>query len=51
MPIAYFYDEDVTPDDLDNELLREFHRLNTFKAKQAAIEILRIFSNTMEQDI
>ena len=47
VPIAYFYEETMSPDDLDDLLLQEFHRLKTREARQAAIEILRIFSNNV----
>jgi transcriptional regulator with XRE-family HTH domain len=47
VPLAYFYEETLSPDDFDVALLREFHRLTTPQAKQAAIDIVRIFSDTL----
>ena len=44
----YFYQGEVSAHDLDQALLSEFHRLATFEAKQAAVEIVRILSNTVE---
>lgn len=44
VPILYFYQEAITPDDFDQALLSEFHRLpNT--SKPGAIEILRVLGD------
>lgn len=48
MPLLYFYGEELNPQDLDEELLRQFHRLPDPQAQQAAIDLLRVFSDTME---
>lgn len=48
MPLLYFYGEALTPHDLDQEVLRQFRRLPDAQAQQAAIELLRVFSETLE---
>ena len=48
VPLLYFYQGEISPDDLDVSILAEFHRLPTFEAKHAAITILRVLSNTIE---
>jgi len=48
VPLLYFFGEDLTLQDFDSELLKEFHRLRTESARQAIIEIIRIFSNTVD---
>ena len=46
--INYFFEGEITESDLDNILLREFHRLPSPETKQSAIEILRIFSEAVQ---
>jgi len=41
VPIGYFFGEDITPDDLDQLLLKEFHRLPE-QFRPDAIEAMRI---------
>jgi transcriptional regulator with XRE-family HTH domain len=48
--VAYFY-ESAHTDDLDSVLLTEFHRLPNASAKQAAIGIVRAFSDSLAQQI
>ena len=38
----------ISPEGLDVALLKEFHRLPSSKAKRAAIEIVRVFSETLD---
>ena len=46
--INYFFEGEITQNDLDRILLREFHQLPTSEAKQSAIEILRVFSEAVQ---
>lgn len=50
MPITYFFQDDLEPDDLDLALLREFHRLPNIEAKHDAIELVRVLSNSLERE-
>lgn len=46
-----FFFEDLREDDLDQVLLNEFHRLPNPSAKQAVLEVVRAFSDTLFQHI
>jgi transcriptional regulator with XRE-family HTH domain len=48
VPLLYFFEPEASADDLDAALLNYFHRLPTEDAQRAAVDILRIFSNTLE---
>ena len=50
VPLSYLYEEALTSDSLDAALLKEFHRLPTARAKQTAIEIVRVFNATLFED-
>ncbi len=45
VPLLYFYEGEITTEDMDHVLLSEFHRLPTSETKQAAIEMIRILYN------
>ncbi len=47
VPLLYFFEPDASPNDLDEALLNYFRQLPTPEAKRAAIDILRILSNTI----
>lgn len=47
--ILYFYIGDITSQDLDETLLTEFHRLPNEQDQEVAIEMVRLFSNTVER--
>ena len=47
-PVSYFYEGDFEIDELDQMLLQEFHKLPTNEAKEAVLQVLRIFSNTLK---
>jgi len=47
MPLAYFYEESLEPDDLDNAMLHEFHQLPSDDAKQDAIDMMRLLSKML----
>jgi transcriptional regulator with XRE-family HTH domain len=49
--ITYFYEQDTTADDLDQLVLHQFHTLPTPEAKHAAIQVLRLFSDTLNQHL
>src|SRR5258708_3838299 len=51
VPVLYFYEGDIVLQDSDQAMLDEFRRLPTEEAKQAAIEIVRLFSATLERFI
>lgn len=48
VPLLYFYEGEIALQDLDQAILDEFRRLPNSGAKQAAIEIVRIFSDSYE---
>ena len=48
-PLMYFFEEDVSLQDLDAALLNHFHQLPTPEIRQAAIDILRIFSLSIQE--
>ncbi len=48
IPISYFYEGDFQIDELDQLVLQEFHKLPTVEAKEAVLQVLRIFSNTLK---
>jgi transcriptional regulator with XRE-family HTH domain len=48
VPVMYFYEGGADEQDLDQVALSEFRRLTTSKAKQAAIDIIRILSSTLD---
>lgn len=45
VPLLYFYEGEISTQDLDHVLLSEFHKLPTSETKEAAIEIVRILYN------
>ena len=47
--LMYFYQDLTNPNDLELAILEEFRRLPTSEAQKAAIEIIRVFSNAMQQ--
>ena len=49
--LLYFYEGEITLDDLDHTLVREFQRLPSVEAKQAAIDVLRILSNLTQPSV
>jgi transcriptional regulator with XRE-family HTH domain len=48
IPISYFYEGDFQIDELDQLILQEFRKLPTIEAKEAVLQVLRIFSNTLK---
>jgi len=48
VPVAFFYEGEPVLQDLDQAILEQFRRLPTPKAKEAAIEIVRIFSDSYD---
>ena len=48
VPVSYFYEGAFEIDELDQILLQEFHKLPTNEAKEAVLQVLRIFSNTLK---
>lgn len=47
VPLLYFFEGDLRPNDQDRAVLEQFHRLPNSHQRRAAIDILRIFSDTM----
>ncbi len=45
VPLLYFYEGEISLQDLDRAMLDEFQQLPSSEAKQTAIEIVRVFSN------
>jgi transcriptional regulator with XRE-family HTH domain len=48
VPISYFYEGNIEDNPLDQVMLQEFHELPTDEARQAAIQVIRIFSDTLK---
>ncbi len=48
VPIGYFFTEDDEVYNLDDALLNYFHQLPSANARRAALDILRIFSTTLQ---
>jgi transcriptional regulator with XRE-family HTH domain len=46
--LLYFYGELVADEDFEAALLQHFNRLSTPEAKNAAIELVRVFTEAME---
>jgi transcriptional regulator with XRE-family HTH domain len=51
VPVSYFYDDEIHINDLERLLLHEFQQLPSTEAKQAAIQIVRIFSTTLKSEL
>ena len=49
VPLLYFFGNDVTPEDLDQILLQEFHRLPNLAAKQSAIDLVHTFRDALDR--
>jgi transcriptional regulator with XRE-family HTH domain len=45
--ILYFFEGETTPSDFDAGILEQFNKLPTEEAKQTAIELLRLFSDSI----
>lgn len=51
VPLLYFYEGEIELADLDHQFLTEFQQLPTADAKNAAIEIVRILSKTVNNTL
>lgn len=49
VPVSYFYEGDIQPDDLDHILLREFRALPNLEAKQHVLQMVRALSSLLKQ--
>jgi transcriptional regulator with XRE-family HTH domain len=49
IPVSYFFEGDYQVDDLDQLLLQEFHTLHTSEDKHAAIQAVRLISDTVKR--
>lgn len=49
VPVSYFYEGDIQPDDLDHILLREFRALPNLEAKQHVLQMVRALSTLLKQ--
>jgi hypothetical protein len=45
--LLYFFEGETAPKDEDAALLEEFNRLPTPQARQSAIELVRVFSDSI----
>ncbi|MBI5668042.1 MAG: helix-turn-helix transcriptional regulator [Chloroflexi bacterium] len=48
VPILYFFEGEINRNDFDAALLQEFNKLPTEAAKASAIELVRIFCNSIK---
>jgi hypothetical protein len=44
VPLLYFFEDEINPDDIDHALLLETNRLPTLEAKQSALELVRVLA-------
>lgn len=51
VPISYFYEGDFQIDELDQLMLQEFHKLPSDNAREAILQVIRIFANTFKKSI
>jgi transcriptional regulator with XRE-family HTH domain len=49
IPVSYFFEGEFQVDDLDQLLLQEFHTLDTYEDKHAAIQAVRLISDTVKR--
>lgn len=49
--VSYFFEGDFQIDELDQVLLQEFHTLPTSEDRQAAVQAVRIISNTVKRHL
>jgi transcriptional regulator with XRE-family HTH domain len=49
VPISYFYEGNFQIDELDQMMLQEFHKLPSNEAREAVLQVIRIFSNTLKK--
>jgi transcriptional regulator with XRE-family HTH domain len=47
VPLLYFFEGELSEQDLDRVVLTEFHHLPTFEAKQSAIEFVQMLSKVI----
>ena len=50
VPLMYFYEGDVALDELDNLMLNELRRLPSEAAKQAAIVLVRVLGEALQEN-
>ncbi len=48
VPLIYFYEDVLSPDDLDNALLETFHRMDT-EARRTLLEVLDLLSHLIAE--
>lgn len=48
MPVLYFFEGEISADDLDRALLEEFRRLPTVEAKNAAVDVVRTLADAID---
>ncbi len=48
VPVSYFYEGDIQPDDLEHILLREFRALPNAEAKQHVLQMVRALSSLLK---
>lgn len=51
VPVSYFYDGDFQVDAVDQMILQEIHDLPTTEARTAALQFIRIFSDSLKKHI
>lgn len=49
VPVAYFYEGELQPNDLDHLILREFHSLPSLAARQTVLQMVRALSALLKQ--
>lgn len=48
VPLLYFFEGDVTPQDLEHRILAEFRRLPNQQAQVDAVQLLKVFSEALQ---
>lgn len=49
VPVSYFYEGSIQPNDLDHILLNDFHKLPNLEAKQLILQMVRSLSSLLKQ--
>ncbi len=51
VPVSFFYEGEIEIEAFDQLILREFHALPTAQARQAALQMVRIFADTLKKHV
>lgn len=49
VPVLYFFEGNITPEDLEHHIVSEFRRLPNKQAQEDAIELLKLFTEALHK--